>query len=70
MKHATEAAIKALRSRGHTVVPHGGDGGCWYEIDGRMLASTEQMEELGSRVGSLIDMEVTLTERRAKEQEN
>jgi hypothetical protein len=68
MTRKVAAAIKIFRSRGHTVVSLNRDGTFWYEIDGRMLASSEQMEELGNRVVSLIELEEVLTKKWSKKQ--
>ena len=57
MKSKVDAAIETLRCQGHSVRPYDSDGQCWYEIDGRMLASNQEMEDLADRVYSLMELE-------------
>jgi hypothetical protein len=69
MKSKVDAAIEALKSQRHTVRPYNREGQFWYEIDGRMLASHQEMEDLADRVYSLLELE-DLFVRRQKEEEN
>jgi hypothetical protein len=70
MKSKIDAAIEALRSQGHTVRPYNREGKFWYEIDGRMLASHQEMEDLADRVYSLLELEDLFVRRRKEEQNN
>jgi hypothetical protein len=70
MKSKIDAAIAALRSQGHTVRPYNRGGKFWYEIDGRMLASHQEMEDLADRVYSLLELEDLFVRRRKEEQNN
>lgn len=57
MNSKIDAAIEALRRQGHSVRPYNREGQFWYEIDGRMLASHQEMEDLADRVYSLVELE-------------
>ena len=70
MKQKVDLAMDALRSQGHTVRPYHREDGIWFEIDGRMLASRKEMEELGDRVYSLAELEDLFTRRRNEEFSN
>ena len=70
MKSKIDAAIEALTSQGHTVCPYNREGQFWYEIDGRMLASHREMENLADRVYSLLELEDLFVQRRNEEQNN
>ncbi len=67
MKQKVDFAIEALMIQGHTVSTYHREDGVWFEIDGRMLASTKEMEELGDRVYSLAELEDLFTRRRNEE---
>jgi hypothetical protein len=69
MNSKIDAALEALKSQGHSVRPYNREGQFWYEIDGRMLASHQEMEDLADRVYSLSELE-GLFVRRQKEEEN
>jgi len=62
-------AIEALKQQGHTVNTYNREGTFWYEIDGRMLASAQEMGELADRVYSLTELE-DLFKKRKEEQGN
>jgi hypothetical protein len=70
MKQKVDAAILALKSQGHTVRPYNREGEFWFEIDGRMLASRQEMEDLADRVYSLLELENLFVRRRNEEQNN
>jgi hypothetical protein len=70
MKQKVDLAIEALISQGHTVGTCHREDGIWFEIDGRMLASRKEMEELGDRVCSLAELEDRFVRRRNQEQRN
>jgi hypothetical protein len=57
MKSKIDALIEALKGNGHSVRPYNREGTFWYEIDGRMLASRQEMEDLADRVYSLTELE-------------
>jgi hypothetical protein len=65
-----DAAIEALKAQGHTVRPYNREGTFWFEIDGRMLASWQEMEELADRVYSLTELEDLFLRRRREELSN
>lgn len=63
-----DIAIAKLREEGHTVDPRiHTDGRMWFEIDERMLASWEEMQDLADGV-SLDQLESVFRKRREKEQ--
>ena len=70
MKSKIDAAIEALKSQGHSVRPCNRGGKSWYEIDGRMLASHQEMEDLADRVYSLLELEDLFVRRRNEGQNN
>jgi hypothetical protein len=70
MNQKIDAAIQALKNDGHSVRPYNRDGKFWFEIDGRMLASRQEMEELANRVYSLTELEDLFARRRNEEQGN
>jgi len=70
MKSKVDAAIESLKSQGHSVRPYNREGEFWYEIDGRMLASHQEMEDLADRVYSLLELEDLFVQRRKEEQNN
>jgi hypothetical protein len=70
MKSKIDAAIAALKSQGHIVRPYNREGQFWYEIDSRMLASHQEMEDPADRVYSLLELEDLFVRRRKEEQNN
>jgi len=68
MKSKIDKAIEVLKQQGHTVRPYNREGTFWFEIDGRMLASAQEMGELADRVYSLTELEGLFKKRRAEEQ--
>jgi len=67
-KEKTDIAIMELRDGGHTVEPRiHTDGKMWFEIDRRMLASWEEMQELANGL-SLDELEKKYVKRREEEQ--
>jgi len=70
MKQKVDAAIEALKTQGHTVIPYNREGKFWFEIDGRMLASNQEMEELADRMYSPTELEDLFVRRRNEEQNN
>jgi len=68
MQSKIERAIEVLRQQGHTVRPYNREGTFWFEIDGRMLASAQEIGELADRVYSLVELEDLFKKRRAEEQ--
>jgi hypothetical protein len=70
MNRKVSAAIRAFRSRGHTVKLLTRHGVCWYEIDGKIIASTQEMEELGNRIHSRLELEDALTQKWSKAERN
>jgi hypothetical protein len=59
-----------LKAQGHTVQPqvHGDKGTFWSEVDGRMLVSWEEMQNLADSVYSLDELEELFKRRQAEEQ--
>jgi hypothetical protein len=69
MKEKISTAISALKAQGHTVGAQirGDQGILWYEIDGRMLASGDEMRNLADGLYSLDELEDLFKSRRAHE---
>ena len=64
-KEKVEAAIRMLRAQGHLVeIQVLGD---WYQIDGCMLASWQEMQDLADGVYSLTELEELFRRRQAEE---
>jgi hypothetical protein len=70
MKSKIDAAIETLKSQGHSVRPYNRDGQFWYEIDGRMLVSHQEMEDLANRVNLLFELQDLFVRRGKEEQSN
>jgi hypothetical protein len=68
-KAKIEAAIKMLRETGHSVHTQmrGDKNTVWFEIDRRMLASWEEMENLADGVYSLEELEDLYRRRQAED---
>jgi hypothetical protein len=68
-KAKIEAAIKMLREAGHSVQTQmrGEKNTVWFEIDRRMLASWEEMENLADGVYSLEELEDLYRRRQAED---
>jgi hypothetical protein len=62
------AAIKVLTGQGHTVRPYLRYGVLWFEIDASMLATQQEMLELGDGVYSFSELCELFARRRAEEQ--
>ena len=63
-KEKIEVAIRTLRSEGHIVEIQPDGGKTWFEIDHRMRASAEEMENLADGVYSLPELEQIFLQRR------
>ncbi|HYM75669.1 MAG TPA: hypothetical protein VE377_06790 [Candidatus Dormibacteraeota bacterium] len=63
-KEKIEVAIRTLRSEGHVVEIQLDRGKTWFEIDRRMRASSEEMQNLADGVYSLRELEELFIERR------
>ena len=68
MEEDLNAAIKMLNGQGHTVRPFIRSGTLWFEIDGNMLATRQEMLELADGVYSLEELRELFVRRRAEEQ--
>jgi hypothetical protein len=69
MKEKVEVAIRMLKGQGHTVNIRVREGGKqWFEIDGRMLASWDEIQNLADGVYSLDELEDLFKRRQAEEQ--
>ena len=70
MKSKVDAATEGLKSHGHSVRAYNREGQLWCEIDGWMLASHQEMEDLADRVYSLLELEDLFVRRQKEEQNN
>ena len=68
MEAHLRAAIKMLQGEGHTVRPYIRYGTLWFEIDGGMLATRQEMGELADGVYSLQELSELFARRRAEEE--
>jgi hypothetical protein len=68
MEADLHAAIKILQEQNHTVRPYIRYGTPWFEIDGYMLASRQEMLELADGVYSLQELAELFARRRAEEE--
>ena len=66
MGEKIEAAIKMLQGQGHAARLQSREGTLWFEINGKMLASWKEMEELADGVYSLSELEELLVRRRSE----
>ena len=58
--------IKILQGQGHAVRPYIRYGTLWFEIDGNMLATRQEMLELGDGVYSLRELAELFARRNAQ----
>ena len=58
--------IKILQGQGHAVRPYIRYGTLWFEIDGNMLATRQEMLELGDSVYSLRELAELFARRNAQ----
>jgi len=68
MEADLRAAIKMLQGEGHTVRPYIRYGTLWFEIDGGMSATRQEMGELADGVYSLQELAELFARRRAEEE--
>ena len=68
MEEDLNAAIKTLNAQGHTVRPFLRRGTLWFEIDGSMLATRQEMLELTDGVYSVDELRELRVRRSAEEQ--
>jgi hypothetical protein len=70
MKSKVDIAVATLKSQGHSVELYVRDGTIWHEIDGWMLVSPQEMEDLANRVLSFLELEDLLKRRQKEERSN
>ena len=63
-----ESALGRLKAEGHTITTYVRAGTLWFDIDSTMLASVQEMVELGLGVHSLAELEELMRKRRHEEQ--
>ena len=63
-----DAAIKMLNGQGHTVRPYIRQGRLWFEINGNLLATRQEMLELADGVYSLEELLELSALRRTEQQ--
>ena len=68
MEADLHAATKMLQGHGHTVRPYIRYGTLWFEIDGNMLASRQEMLELADSMYSLQELAELFARRHAEEE--
>jgi hypothetical protein len=67
MEADLRAAVKMLQGQGHTVRPYIRYGNLWFEIDGNMVATRQEMLELADGVYSLQELTELFARRHAEE---
>ena len=60
--------MNMLQGQGHTVRPYLRYGTLWFEIDGNMLATRQEMGELADGVYSFQELAELFARRRAEEE--
>jgi hypothetical protein len=70
MKSKVDLAVETLRGQGHTVRSYSHEGQMWYEVDGILHTSKEEMENLADRVNWLLELDDVFGQRPKEEQEN
>jgi hypothetical protein len=68
MEENFDVAIKMLNGQGHTVRPYIRQGRLWFEINGNMLATRQEMLELADGVYSLEELLELSALRRTEQQ--
>jgi hypothetical protein len=68
MEADLRAAITMLQGQGHTVRPYIRYGNLWFEIDGNMVATRQEMLELADGVYSLQELVELFARRHAEEE--
>jgi len=63
-----ESALGRLKAEGHAITTYVRAGALWFDIDSTMLASVQEMAELGLGVHSLAELEGLMRKRRQEEQ--
>ena len=66
-KEKIETAIRILREQGHIVEIQPDRGKTWFEIDHRMRASAEEMQNLADGFYSLPELEEIFLQRRIEQ---
>jgi hypothetical protein len=56
MKHPTDVAIERIVQQGHQVHPFTAQDILWFEIDGSLIASLQELMELGEGVYSVEEL--------------
>ena len=56
MEEDVNAAVKMLQTQGHAVRPHIRNGVLWFEIDGNVLATRQELLELADGVYSFTEL--------------
>ena len=68
MEEDLNAAVKMLHTQGHAVRPYVRYGVLWFEIDGNVLATRQELLELADGVYSFAELLELLAQRRTEEQ--
>jgi hypothetical protein len=67
MEEDVNAAVKMLHTQGHAVRPYIRYGVLWFEIDGNVLATRQELLELADGVYSYTELLELLAQRRTEE---
>jgi hypothetical protein len=67
MEEDVNAAVKMLHTQGHAVRPYIRRGVLWFEIDGNVLATRQELLELADGVYSFTELQELFVLRRTEE---
>jgi hypothetical protein len=68
MEEDVNAAVRMLKTQGHAVRPYVRYGVLWFQIDGDVLATRQELLELADGVYSFAELLELLARRRTEEQ--
>ncbi len=68
MEEDFNAAVRTIHAQGHAVRPYIRHGVLWFEIDGNILATRQELLELADGVYSLLELRELCVRRRTEEQ--
>jgi hypothetical protein len=66
MEEDVNAAVRMLHNQGHSVRPYIRYGALWFEIDGSMLATRQELLEMADGVYSLLELQELFVLRRSE----
>jgi hypothetical protein len=70
MKSKVDLAVETLKGHGHSVRPYRHEDQVWYEVDGILNTSQEEMGKLADRLQLLLNAEDTFVHKRKAKMNN